>query len=147
MDVFTFKEPTKNIFQEDIIHEPPIDILFEDLFRDELMYMDEPTQDIMLNDTYPGESVDLSFEDLYEAELEFLRIQNKEVSKEKSDDSGKFFNEHCGDMRMNHLKRLNLETPKTQITIQLVSNGALLNEPIGTMGNGLEGYDQNKSRW
>ena len=121
LDIFTFKEPTKSVIHKDIINEPPIDILFEDLFKDELMYLDEPTQDILINGTYPGKSVDLSFEEIYEAELEFLGIQNKEVSKEQSGDGGKFFKEHCGDMRMNHLKQLKLETPKAQRTIQLVS--------------------------
>ena len=90
LDIFTFKEPTKNLSQEDIIQEPPIDILFEDLFKEELMCLDELTRDVLINCTSLGESVDLSFEEIYEAELEFLGIQNKEVSNEKSCDD-KFF--------------------------------------------------------
>ena len=85
------------------------------------MCLDEPTRDDLIKCTSLGECVDLSFEELYEAELKLLGMQNKEISKEKSDDGGKFFKEHCGDMRMNHLKQLKLETPKTQRTIQLVS--------------------------
>ena len=85
LNIFIFNEPTKNVSHEDIIQEPPIDILFEDLFKEELMYLDEPTRDLLINCTSLGESGDLSFEEIYEAELEFLGIHNDEVSNEKSD--------------------------------------------------------------
>ena len=119
-NIFTFKEPTKNLSHEDIIQEPPINILFEDLFKEELMCLDEPIRDVLINGTSLGERVDLSFEEIYEAELEFLGIQNKEVSNEKSCDD-KFFNENCGDMRTKQLKKVKQGTPKVQMIIQLVS--------------------------
>ena len=72
LDIFTFKEPTKNLSQEDLIQEPLIDILFEDLFKEELMCLDEPTRDDLIKCTSLGESLDLSFKDMYETELEFL---------------------------------------------------------------------------
>ena len=74
LSVFTFDESTNNISHENIIQEPPIDILFENLFEEELMCLDEPTRDILVNYTYSGESVDLSFEEIYGTELEFLGI-------------------------------------------------------------------------
>ena len=48
LNIFTLTESTKN---EDIIQEPLIDILFEDLFEEELMCLDEPTRDILVNYT------------------------------------------------------------------------------------------------
>ena len=74
MNNFTYDEPTNNLSHENIIQEPPIDILFENLFEEELMCLDEPTRDLLVNCTSLGESVDLSFEEIYGPELEFLGI-------------------------------------------------------------------------
>jgi len=74
LNIFTFAEPTNNISHVNIIQEPPIDILFENLFEEELMCLDEPTRDILVNYTSLGESIDISFEEIYETELEFLSI-------------------------------------------------------------------------
>jgi len=120
LDIFTFQVPTKNLSQEDLIQEPPIDISFEDLFADEIMCLDESTRDLLTNCTFLGENVDLNFEELYEEELEFLNIRNKEIQKEKSCDEN-FFSEHCGDMRMNNLKQLKLGMPRAPMTNQLTS--------------------------
>ena len=68
LNIFTFDEPTNNVSHENIIQEPPIDILFENLFEEELMCLDEPTRDLLVNYTSLGESVDLSFEELYGTE-------------------------------------------------------------------------------
>ena len=70
---------------ENIIQEPLIDILFENLFEEELMCLDEPTRDILVNYTPPGESVDLNFEEMYGTELEFLGIHSEKVPTEKCD--------------------------------------------------------------
>ena len=120
MDIFTFKKPTKNLSHEDIIQEPPIDILFEDLFKEELMCLNEPTRDVLINCTSLGESVDLSFEEIYGDELEFLGIHNEDISNGKSGDD-KFLNENCSDMRKKQLKKMKLGMPKVQMTIQLAS--------------------------
>ena len=70
MNIFTFDEPTNNISHENIIQEP-LDILFENLFEEELMCLDELTRDILVNYTSLGKSVDLSFEEIYGTELDF----------------------------------------------------------------------------
>ena len=75
MSAFTFDDPINEISHENIIQEPPIDLTFENLFEEELMYLDKPIRDILVNYTPPEESVDLSFEKMYETELEFLGIQ------------------------------------------------------------------------
>ena len=120
MNIFTFNESTKNVSHEDIIKEPPIDILFEDLFEEELMCLDEPTRDLLINCTSLGESVDLSFEEIYEAELEFLGIHNDEVPTEKGG-GDKFLDNNCSDMRKKHLKKVRLGRQKAKMTIQLAS--------------------------
>ena len=83
LNIFTFDEPTNNVSHKNIVQEPPIDILFENLFEEELMCLDEPTRDHLVKYTFPGESVDLSFEEIYGTELEFLGIHNEEVPNEK----------------------------------------------------------------
>ena len=61
MSVFSFDDPINETSHENIIQEPPIDLLFENLFEEELMCLDEPTRDILVKYTPPGESVDLYF--------------------------------------------------------------------------------------
>ena len=104
MNIFTFDEPTNNVSHEDIIQEPPIDILFKNLFEEELMCLDEPTRDILVNYTSPGENVDLSFEEIYGTELEFLGIHNGEVPNEKGG-GDKFLNNDCSNVRKKNLKK------------------------------------------
>ena len=77
--------PIKFLWCGNIIQEPPIDILFENLFEEELMCLDERTRDILVNYTSLGESVDLSFEEIFGTELEFLGIHSEEVPTEKCD--------------------------------------------------------------
>ena len=79
MSVFTVNEPIKNISHENIIQEPPIDLTFENLFEEELLYLDEPIRDILVNYTPLRESVDLSFEEIYGTEIEFLGIHSEKV--------------------------------------------------------------------
>ena len=89
------------------VQEPPIDILFENLFEEELMCLDEPTRDLLVNYTSLGESVDLSFEKIYGTELEFLGIHNEEVSTEKCG-GDQFLNNECS--------KYEEETPKESET-------------------------------
>ena len=103
MNIFTFAEPTNNISHVNIIQEPPIDILFEKLFEEELMCLDKPTRDILVNYTSPGESIDLRFEEIYGTELEFLGIHSEEVPTEKCG-GDQFLNNECNNMRKKHLK-------------------------------------------
>jgi len=51
LSVFTFDEPINDISHENIIQEPPIDLTFENLFEEELMYLDELIRDILVNYT------------------------------------------------------------------------------------------------
>ena len=39
LNIFTFDEPTNDISHENIIQEPPTDLLFENLFEEELMFL------------------------------------------------------------------------------------------------------------
>ena len=98
MNIFTFDEPINDISHENIIQEPPIDLIFENLFEEELMCLNEPTRDILVNYTPQGESVDLSFEEMYGTELEFLGIHSEEVLTEKCD-SDQVLNNRCKHMR------------------------------------------------
>ena len=70
LTIFTFDEPTNDILHENIIQEPPIDLLFKNLFEEELICLDEPTRDILVSYTPPGENVDLNFKEMYGTELE-----------------------------------------------------------------------------
>jgi len=79
-----FEKPTNNISHENIIQEPLLDILFENLFV-ELMCLDEPTKDILVNYTPPRKSVDLNFEEMYETKLEFQGIRREKAPTEKCD--------------------------------------------------------------
>ena len=54
LNIFTFDEPTNDISYKNIIQEPPIDLLFENLFKEELMCLDEPTRDHLVNYTSRG---------------------------------------------------------------------------------------------
>ena len=105
LSVFYFNEPINDISHENIIQEPPIDLIFEKLFEEELMCLDELTRDILVNYTPPGESVDLSFEEIYETELEFLDIHSEKVPTEKCD-GDQFLNNECSHMRKKHLKKV-----------------------------------------
>ena len=107
MNIFTFDEPTNNISHENIIQEPPIDILFENLFEEELMCLDELSRDHLVNYTFSGESVDLSFEEIYETELEFLGIHSEEVPTEKCG-GNQFLNNECRNIRKKNLKKVRL---------------------------------------
>ena len=118
LNIFTFDEPTNDVSHENIIQEPPINILFENLFEEELMCLDEPTRDILVKYIPSGESVDLSFE-MYGTELEFLGIHSEEVSTEKCDDQ--FFNNGCRNMRKKSLKKVRLERKRVKMTKRLAS--------------------------
>ena len=132
MNIFTFDEQTNNISHETIIQEPPIDILFENLFEEEPMCLDEPTSDILVNYTSPGESVDLSFEAIYGTELEFFGIHNEEVPTEKCG-GDQFLNNECSHMRKKHLKKVRLGRKIAKMTKKLASHYALQRGPIGMM--------------
>ena len=120
MSVFNFNEPINNISHENIIQEPPIDILFENLFEEELMYLDEPTRDILVNYTSPGKSVDLSFKEIYGTELEFLGIHSEKVPTEKCD-GDQFLNNECRNIRKENLKKLRLGRKRAKMTEKLAS--------------------------
>jgi len=75
LNIFTFDETINDISHENIIQEPPIDLLFKNLYEEELICLDESTRDILVKYTPPGESIDLSFEEMYGTELKFLGIQ------------------------------------------------------------------------
>ena len=107
MNIFTFDELTNNVSHEDITQEPPIDILFENLFEEELMCLNEPTRDLLVNYTSLGESVDLSFEEIYGTELEFLGIHSEEVPTEKCG-GDQFLNYEYKNMRKENPKKLRL---------------------------------------
>ena len=123
MNIFTFDEPTNNASHENIIQEPPIDILFENLFEEELMCLDEPTTDLLVYYTYLGESVDLSFEEIYGTELEFLGIHSEEVPTEKCG-GDQFLNNECRNIRKD-LKKLRLGRKRAKMTEKLASHYAL----------------------
>ena len=105
---------------ENIIQKPPIDILFENLFEEELMCLDEPTRDHLIKYTFPGESVDLSFEEIYETELEFLSIHSEKVPTEKCG-GDQFLNNECRNMRRKNLKKLTLGRKRAKMTEKLAS--------------------------
>ena len=104
MNIFTFDEPINDISHENIIQEPPIDLLFENLFEEELKCLDEPTRDILVKYTPQGEIVDLSFEEMYETGLEFIGIHSEEVPTQKCDDD-QFLNNRCRNMRKKSFKK------------------------------------------
>ena len=109
-----------DISHENIIQEPPIDLIFRNLFEEELMCLDELTRDILVKYTPPGESVDLSFEKMYETELEFLGIHSEEVSTKKCDND-QFLNNGCKNMRKESLKKVRLGRKRAKMTKRLVS--------------------------
>ena len=137
LNIFTFAEPINDISHENIIQEPPIDLLFKNLFEEELMCLDEPTRDILVNYTPLGESADLSFEEMYGTELEFLGIHGKEVSTEKCDDD-QFLNNGCRNMRKKSLKKVRLGRKRAKMTKKLASPRCPIRGPIGMMGRELE---------
>jgi len=49
LNVFTINELINDISHENIIQEPPIDLTFENLFEEELMYLDESIKDILVD--------------------------------------------------------------------------------------------------
>ena len=120
MNIFTFDEPTNDISHENIIQEPLIDLLFENLFEEELMCLDEPTRNILVKYTPPGESINLSFEEMYGTKLEFLGIHGEEVSTEKCDDD-QFLNNECRNMRKKSLKKVRLGRKRAKMTKRLAS--------------------------
>ena len=105
---------------QNIVQEPPIDLLFENLFEEKLMCLDEPTRDHLVNYTFLRESVDLSFEEIYGTELEFLGIHNEEVPTEKCG-GDKFLNNDCSNMRKKTLKKVRLGRKEAKMTKQLAS--------------------------
>ena len=100
-----FQWANNDISHENIIQEPPINLIFENLFEEELMCFDGPTRDILVNYTPPWESVDLSFKEMYGTELEFLSIHSEEVLTEKCD-GNQFLNNGCRNMRKKSLKKV-----------------------------------------
>ena len=48
LNIFTFDKPINDISYENIIQEPPIDLLFENLFEKELMCLDKPNTNILV---------------------------------------------------------------------------------------------------
>ena len=119
MNIFTFDEPTNDISHENIIQEPSIDLLFENLFE-ELMCLDEPTRDILVNYTPLGKNVDLNFEEMYGTELEFLGIHSEEVPTEKCE-GDQFLNYGCRHMRKRSLRKVRLESNRAKMTKRLPS--------------------------
>jgi len=107
LSVFTFDDPINGISHENIIQKPPIDLTFENLFEEELMYLDEPIRDILVNYTPPEESIDLIFEEMYETELEFLRIHSEKVPTERCGDN-QFLNNECRNMSKKSLRKVKL---------------------------------------
>ena len=120
MNIFTFDEPTNNVSHENIVQESPIDILFENLFEEELMCLDEPTRDLLVNHTSLGESVNLSFEEIYGTKLEFLGIHSEEVPTENCG-GDQFLNNECRIMRKENLKKLRLGRKRAKMTEKLAS--------------------------
>ena len=118
MNIFTFDEPVNNISHENIIQEPPIDQIFENLFEEELMCLNEPTTDILVNYIPLGESVDQSFEEMYETALEFLGIHSEKVSTEKCDGDQFLINE-CRHMRKKSLRKVRLGRKRAKMTKRL----------------------------
>ena len=114
LNIFTFNEPTNNISHE----EPPIDILFENLFEKELMCLDEPIRDILVNYIAPRESVDLSFKEMYGTELEFLDIHSEKVPTERCD-GNQFLNNECRHMRKKSLRKVRLGRKRAKMTKRL----------------------------
>ena len=120
MHIFTFDEPINDTSHENIIQEPPINLIFENHFEEELMCLNELTRDILVNYTSPGKSVDLSFEEIYGTELEFLGIHSEKVQTEKYDDD-QFLNNECRNMRKKNLKKVRLERKGAKMTKKLAS--------------------------
>ena len=96
------------ISHENIIHEPPIDLTFENLFDEELMYLNELIRDILFNYTPPGKSVDSIFEEMYGTKIEFLGIHSEKVPTERCD-GNQFLNNGCRHMRKKNLRKMRLE--------------------------------------
>ena len=113
-----FDKPINDISHENIFQEPPIDLLFENLFEQEIMCLDEPTRDILVKYTPLGESVDLSFEEMYEIELEFLVIHSKEVPTEKCD-GDQFLNNECRHMRKKSLRKVRMGRKRAKMIKRL----------------------------
>jgi len=107
LNIFTFDEPINDISHENIIQEPPIDLIFENLFEEELMCLDEPTRDILVNYTPIGKSVDLSFEEMYRTELEILGIHSEELPTEKCD-GDQFLNNGCRHIGKKSLRKVGM---------------------------------------
>ena len=120
LNIFTFDEPINNILHENIIQEPPIELIFENLFEKELMCLDEPTRDILVNYTPSEKSIDLSFEQMYGTELEFLGIHSENVSTEKCDDD-QFLNNGCRNMSKKSLKKVKLGRKRAKMIKRLAS--------------------------
>ena len=120
MSVFNFNEPINDISHENIIQEPSIDLIFENLFEEELMCLMNRLGIFLLINTPPVESVDLSFEEMYGTELEFLGIHSKKVPTEQCD-GNQFLNNGCRHMRKKSLKKVRLGRKRAKITKRLAS--------------------------
>jgi len=120
LNIFTFEEPINDKSYKNIIQGPPIDLIFENLFEEELMCLDRPTRDILVNYTPPEENVDLSFEEMYGTELEFIGINSEEVPTEKCD-GDQFLNNECRHMRKKSLRKVRLGRKRAKMTKRLTS--------------------------
>ena len=118
MSVFSFDDPINETSHENIIQEPPIDLTFDNLFKEELMYLDEPIRNILVNYTPPDESVNLSFEKMYETELEFLGIHSEEVPTERYD-SNQFLNNGCRNMSKKSSRKVRLGRKRAKMIKRL----------------------------
>jgi len=118
LSVFSFDDPINETSHENIIQEPPIDLTFDNLFEEELMYLDEPIRNILVNYTPPDESVNLSFEKMYETELEFLGIHSEEVPTERYDNN-QFLNNECRNISKKSPRKIRLGRKRAKMTKRL----------------------------
>ena len=86
LSIFTFDESTNIQSFKSIIKESRIDQSFENLFEDELIYLDESIRDVLVSYASPKKIIDQNFEVMFEDELKFSNIHVVDTPIEMYDD-------------------------------------------------------------